>query len=444
MFAVPGHAAVNGIIVALSGGLDSSVLLHRLAALPVIQARGLRAVHVHHGLHPEADAWAAHCSATCSALGVRLTVRRVAVERDSGLGLEGAARASRHAAFADVLGKDEVLALAHHRDDQAETFLLRALRASGPDGLAAMRPWRRFAAGWMWRPLLAHPRTRLEAWARMQGMAWIEDPANADPAHARTLLRTTVLPLLRQRWPGADAAFARSALLCAEASDLLAEHDAAALGDLQGNAAQSAAEDALSDALGDSTLPIVPLQALPVAQRARLLRSWITRLDLPPLPASAVDAVSGMLDARGDGAAEYRWSDAIIRAWRGRLHALPLHAFTPLDGDWSQGWDGRVPLPLPLPGGGSFGLEGADGFDQPLRVHARRGGERIRLPGRGHSHALKHLLQDAGIPPWQRARIPLLSARDGHLLAAGDRIIDAGLHAWLQARDARLRWRDLA
>src|SRR5690606_29045284 len=127
------------------------------AARPALRGRGLRALHVHHGLHPDADAWAAHCEAACAALQVPLAVERVLVERASGLGLEAAARGARRAAFARALGEGEVLALAHHRDDQAETFLLRALRASGPDGLAAMRPWLRFAGGWMWRPLLEQP-----------------------------------------------------------------------------------------------------------------------------------------------------------------------------------------------------------------------------------------------------------------------------------------------
>ncbi|MEN1959594.1 tRNA lysidine(34) synthetase TilS [Luteimonas sp. MJ246] len=449
VFTVPDDGAGTAITVALSGGLDSSVLLHRLAALPAIRARRLRALHVHHGLHPDADAWAAHCSATCAALGVPLAVRRVAVERDSGLGLEGAARAARHAAFAEALGEDEVLALAHHQDDQAETFLLRALRASGPDGLAAMRPWRRFAAGWMWRPLLSLPRARLEAWARARDLAWIEDPANADPMHDRTLLRRTVLPLLRQRWPGADAALARSAALCAGAVDLLAVHDAAALDDLMATATETAGRAAVAgngdreDArIHHRTLPIAPLKTMPSAQRARLLRAWVGGLGLPPLPASAIQGIEGLLEARGDGAAACRWANACVRAWRDRLHAMPLQALVPLGPGWARPWDGRAPLPLP--GGGSLALEGAEAFDAPLHAHARRGGERIHLPGRTHSHALKQLLQDAGIAPWQRARMPLLSHASGRLLAAGDGIVDASLQVWLEARGARLRWRDMA
>ena len=131
----------RAVLVGFSGGLDSSALLHLLARAPAPLHNGLRAIHVHHGLHPQADAWARHCQSTCEAWSIPLRVVRVEVAR-SGTGPEAAARAARHAAFAAELHDDEVLALAHHRDDQAETFLLRALRASGPDGLAAMRPWR--------------------------------------------------------------------------------------------------------------------------------------------------------------------------------------------------------------------------------------------------------------------------------------------------------------
>src|SRR5690606_29286454 len=121
VFALPDDAAATAVIVALSGGLDSTVLLHGLAAQPAIRRRGLRALHVHHGLQAEADAWASHCQALCSSLAVPLEIRRVEVRRGGGDGLEAAARAARHAAFATVLGEGEVIALAHQRDDQAET-----------------------------------------------------------------------------------------------------------------------------------------------------------------------------------------------------------------------------------------------------------------------------------------------------------------------------------
>lgn len=409
-----------------SGGLDSTVLLHLLAADARVRHAGLRAIHVHHGLHPDADDWAARCQALCDALAVPLTVVRVAVERNSKLGVEGAARAARHTAFAQALGDGDILALAHHQDDQAETFLLRALRGSGVDGLAAMRRWRRHGHGWLWRPLLDLPRAALLDWARSKQLEWIDDPGNAEDGFDRNFLRHRVVPLLRQRWPQADAALARSATLSAEAADLLAAEDGAAL-------------TAVSTA--PATLAVDALLALPGERRARVLRRWVDGLGLPPLPATGLRMIeSRLLHARADAQPRFDWSSARIERWRNLLHATLRPA--PWPPDWTQVWDGSAPLRLP--DGGQLALVGAAGFDAPLQVRGRHGGERLTLPGRRHSHALKHLLQDAGLPPWHRAALPLLVAADGELLAAGDRILSARMQAWLTASGARLRWSPLA
>lgn len=419
---IPAPGAPRPVLAGFSGGLDSTVLLHLLAANASLHD-GLRAIHVHHGMHPEADHWADHCRSACAALGVGLQVVRVDVARDRGDGPEAAARAARHDACAAHLREGEVLALAHHRDDQAETFLLRALRASGPDGLAAMRAFRRYAGGWLWRPLLDTPRAALLAYAQANGLQWIEDSSNADPRFDRNFLRTAVLPMLQERWPHAAAAFARSAALCGEAVALLDAEDARAL-------AAAMTDDACA-------LDARTLAALPPARRARVLRRWITSLDLPPLPANGVAQLeAGVLEARPDGSAMFAWSGACLRRWRDRLHAGIERP--PLPADWVREWDGAVPLALP--GGGVLALQGGQRLPAPVRVHARRGGERIALPGRAHSHALKHLLQEAGIPPWQRSHLPLLSSADGTVLAAGDRIVSATLAGWLQAHGARLCW----
>lgn len=420
-----GTDAASPVCVAFSGGLDSAVLLHRLASDPLQRERGLRAVHVHHGLHADADAWSAHCKDACAALGVPLDVRRVTVDRDAGLGPEAAARAARRAAFADVLGDDEVLALAQHRDDQAETFLLRALRASGPEGLAAIRPWRRFARGWMWRPLLETPRARLHVWAEAHGLRWIEDPGNADLALDRNFLRHRVLPLLRERWPQATAAFAQSAALSADAADLLAAHDPGLLATVR-------------EEVGHG-LSVQRLRALAPTKRARVLRHWVATLGWPPLPADAIATIETQLLAAAvaaDRSPAHAWHGVEIRRWHDALHAVdPRHA---LPEGWSCDWDGRAPLALP--NGDRLALTGIDGFPSPLRVQARVGGERIRLPDRGHHHTLKHVLQDHGIPPWERARLPLLATRGGDLLAVGDTIRSDAFDQWLGAVGADLAW----
>ncbi|MGH8085031.1 MAG: tRNA lysidine(34) synthetase TilS [Lysobacter sp.] len=433
------------LCVGFSGGLDSTVLLHALAAVPATWARGLRAWHVHHGLHADAERWAAHCEAVCAALTVPLTVTRVEVPRDGGHGPEAAARQARYASFREGLADGEILVFAHHRDDQAETFLLRAMRASGPDGLGAMRDWRRLGRGHLWRPLLGVARASLETYADGHGLRWIEDPSNADASFDRNFLRREVLPLLSERWPHAAAALARSAALCDEAAALLDADDAEAL-------AGVATDDPAS-------LSRARLSGLSPPRRARVLRHWIGMLGLPPLPANGVAQIeSALLAARPDAAASFEWRGAAIHSWRDLLHAGWVQ--NPLPLDWRVEWDGVAPLELP--GGGRLGLlaiatyalkevplgdvapttasGAARGFGRSLVVHARRGGERIVLPGRDHGHSLKQVLQQRAVPPWQRTCLPLLSTMDGELLAAGDRICSAGFERWLREHDARLQW----
>ncbi|HEY0333984.1 MAG TPA: tRNA lysidine(34) synthetase TilS [Stenotrophomonas sp.] len=413
--------APGPVLVGYSGGLDSTVLLHLLAQHPDYRQAGLRALHVDHGLHPDASRWRAHCRSLCETWGITLEMREVTVHRDRGLGLEGAARLARHAAFESVLHAGEWLALAQHRDDQAETFLLRALRASGSEGLAGMAAQRALGAGQLWRPLLDVPRSTLRGYAQAHGLSWIEDPSNDDDAHDRNFLRRHVLPLLRQRWPHADAALARSATLSGEASALLAAHDDELL-------------DAAVDGSGDS-LDLATLQSQAPAQRARMLRRWVAQRGHRPLPASGVAAIEGELLFGDDGAC-FAWAGSEIRRWRSQLHLRRPWPAWPAG--WQCHWDGRAPLALP--DGGSLVLIGAEAFDVPLIVRHRGGGERLRLPGHAQSHSLKHLLQQAGIAPWQRIAMPLLWDGHGQLQSAGDCLLSAAMAAWLQAHGAHLQW----
>lgn len=416
-------ASTSPLLVAYSGGLDSSVLLHALAADPGWRAQGLSAVHVHHGLQAAADEWTRHCEQQCLQWDIPLQVVRVQVAHDSGLGREAAARQARYDALAAQLPPDGVLVTAHHQDDQAETFLLRALRASGSEGLAAMAPWRRFHQGWHWRPLLATSRGALFAYARAHGMRWIEDASNADTDLDRNFLRHRVLPLLRERWPHADAAFARSAALSAESAQLLAQEDAQAL-----------ASSATSD---PQALSVPALLQLPRERRARVLRRWLSSLGLPALPAAGVRHVENdLLNAADDGEAEFHWSGAMLRRWRDILHAE--RETVGLASDWQLIWDSAQAITLPT--GDTLALACAHAWPRSIRITARQGGERLRLPGRAHTHELKKLLQQARIPPWERRRLPLLWDSDGELLAAGNRLLSARLDNWLREHAGELHW----
>jgi len=433
----PEPAAETGaVLVGLSGGLDSTVLLHWLSAQAAIRTTGLRALHVHHGLHADAERWAEHCGEFCRHLGVGLTIVRVDVRSDLGLGPEAAARDARHAAFAGHLQANETLALAHHRDDQAETVLLRLLRGSGSDGLAAMRDSRSFAAGRIWRPLLDTPRAELLDYASAHGLTWIEDPSNRDTRLDRNFLRHHVLPVLAERWPHAAAALAQSARWLEEDATMIDDEARRRLRDIAGDEPR--------------TLSVPALLLLEPAWRSRVLRCWRSSLGFAPWPESAHAVIEAqLLVARPDALPEYRWPGGLLRRWHDLLY---IHHERPsLPEDWCCEWDGLAPLALPtgdflalVPVGGASAptaTVGPEGPPTKYRVSARRGGERIRLPGRQHSHSLKHVLQEQGIPPWERARMPLLFAADGELLAAGDAIASARFDQYCRANGLRLHFR---
>ena len=427
-------AAPDGPLrVGFSGGLDSSALLHALAALPEARARGLAAIHVDHGLHADSAAWAEHCVALCAALQLPLTILRVHVTRDCGDGLEAAARTARYTAFAGALPAGGVLALAHHRDDQAETVLLKLLRGAGPEGLGGMRPLRAFAGGWLWRPLLDRPRRALAGYVAAHGLACIDDPANAEPGLARSFLRHTILPQLARHWPDPAQALAASAALCRDAAAHLEAEATAALAALQSDTAAG-----LDMADFDATsLDARGWCALPAALRGRVLERWLHALDLPaPTRTQRATLEHQLATARSDRVPRVAWPGAEVRAWRGRLYALPI-ALDPPDG-WKLDWNGA---PLALPGGGKIELQPRSlVLDPPLRVRQRRAGEHLQPASDPHTRTLHDLFQRWGVPPWRRGRCPLIEDADGHLLAVADlTCTDAG--AALFARlGARPRW----
>ncbi len=410
------------LLVGYSGGLDSTVLLHWLWRSAQAAGTPLRAIHVHHGLQPAADDWVRHCQQQCAALGIALAVHRVQVTREGGHGLEGAARLARRAAFTAELQAGETLALAQHQDDQAETFLLRALRGSGIDGLAAMTADSQLDGHRLWRPLLDVPRSTLQAYATTHGLQWIEDPSNGDDHADRNFLRLRVLPLLRQRWPHATAALAGSAAHSAQTRALLDEEDAELLAHLE---------------VAPRVLSLELLRQVAPERAARVLRAWVRRHGAAPLPSHVLrQARNELMVASADRQSQVRWQQHAIRQWRQHAYLLPAE-LPALPKNLQATWDGRAPLQLP--DGGQLRLLGTDGFEHPLHLRARQGGERIVLPGRTHSSALKDCLQREHLAPWRRAQLPLLFD-GGQLLAAADVVVSAPLQAWLQARNAQLQW----
>lgn len=401
-----------GVLAAYSGGLDSVVLLHVLSRLRDSGAiTQLRALHVHHGLQAVAGDWVRHCTAQCQRLGIELQVLRVQIDPADPAGPEGAARRERYAALRGAMGEGEVLATAHQLDDQAETFLMRALRGSGQRGLAAMRPLQAFGPGWLWRPLLVRSRAELEAHARAHDLQWIDDPHNADPRYERSWLRQQLTPLMRRRWPAATLNLARSAALSAEADDLLGE--------------LAAIDDAVCAVAGG--LSCVALLRLSPARRRNLLRMRVDALALPPPPHAVLLRLDDLLLASWDAVPLLHWPGGELRRYRDTLVMMaPLPAEP---GSWQCDWDGLGVLALPA-GCGELRSTGAGG--RSVQVRFAQGSERIVMRAGGPHRTLKHLFQEHAIPPWQRRRTPLVF--DGReLLWIGGLPAPGSADAWAKA-----------
>lgn len=431
----PALLQARQVLVGFSGGLDSTVLLHLLAELrrQGLLSAQLGALHVHHGLHPQADAWLLHCRAQAEALEVAWHECRVKVQLRPGDSPEAAARDARYAAFADSMQPGTVLALAHHADDQVETVLLHLLRGSGPRGLAGMPQQRALGPGLLCRPLLPVTRSQLLAWAKGKALQWIEDPANLDPGFTRNQLRHEVLPQLQRVAPGLQHSIARTAALAAEADELL----------------QVLAHDDLRAARTehDNQLLLTPLLQLSPARLRNVLRHWTGSL-LQRLQGSAIthaalqQSVATLVPARADATPVVAWGEGErrleLRRYRDRLYLIKPMPAVPACLDW----DPAQPLALPGVLGTLHcevnGQAPAAGSWPTLQVHFRSGGERLSRQGRP-GQSLKHLLQDAGVPPWLRPCVPLVSCQ-GQLLAAGDLLHGDDWPPQVPEKTARFRW----
>ena len=398
------HPHTRHLIVGYSGGLDSHVLLHLLATNRACwPGRTLAAVYVDHGLQTASVRWGEHCARTCHELDIPFRVLRIDAQPLPGESPEAAARRTRYAALAAALEPDAALLTAHHRDDQAETLLLQLLRGAGPHGLAAMPTASRLGPNWLLRPLLEVDRADLLAHALEHGLRWIEDVSNADTDFDRNYLRHRILPLLRERWPAVGRNLARSAQWCAETADWL---DADADADLARVAAQR-----------PDALHIPALRELGEPRQRNALRRWLRRLGLPvPDSQQLRHILHDALTAARDRQPCIRWPGGEVRRYRDMLHALP----PPPEHDARQTFIWRHETnaypPLDLPGLGTLRLRATFGeglraetlAGAALTIQFRQGGERFRPVGRHHGQELKKLLQEAGIPPWERDRLPLI------------------------------------
>jgi tRNA(Ile)-lysidine synthase len=403
------------LCVGLSGGRDSVVLLHALSAmvasveLPVT----LSAVHVHHGLSANADAWADFCASFCRQCAVPLLIVRVDVPRESGEGPEAAARRMRHGVFAECAA--DWLALAHHRDDQAETVLLNLLRGAGIAGAAGMlaeRPQPRGPS--LVRPLLDVPRTVLERYAAEHALRWMDDESNDDVHLRRNYLRHEVMPRLEEKFAGAVKSLGRAASHFAAASlllDELAAIDRAALASPSGRIGLPGF-NALSGARAGNLLRFAWTGAGFRAPDTRWIAEALRQL-------AATTALSETCLATADGE---------LHVYRGELHLIGHRPPVP---DCPVPWSGEAELPwaggrvrfVPVIGSGLRRTLLAAGA---LTLRARQGGERLQADAGRPRRSLRKLLQESAIPPWQRERLPLLWC-GGRLAWVGGLGIDTAL-----------------
>ena len=408
----------SGLCVALSGGLDSTVLLAGLAhARAASSLPPLRAAHVDHGLHPDSAAWSERSAVQAMGLGVPLVSVSVDARPAAGESPEAAARKARYAALAGCLEPGELLLTAHHADDQLETILLQWLRGGGLRSVAGMPAVAAFAAGWHARPLLGFSRTELHAWARESGLAWLEDPSNLDRRFDRNYLRLEVLPALRRRWPAAARTVGRVAVQAAEALEVEA---ALAASDL------AAVEDG-------SAISLERLRGLPEPRQRRVLRAWLRRAGLPlPSARTLAALLHDVTHAADDRVPCVNWRGARVYRYRGRLFGASgddAANSVPSGGTWHQGTAFDLgPLgSLEFRAAAGIGLSRAR-LPLELQVACRATGESFWPAGAGHSRPLRKWLQQRGVLPWLRPRLPLVIAH-GEIVAIGDLAYGHGLHA---------------
>ena len=354
------------LAVGLSGGVDSVVLLHVLHGLAPHFGYKLSAVHINHGLSPNAGDWQRFCSAFCHELGMPFKAVRVQVKRQ-GHGLEAAAREARRAAFMKA-GADAI-AFAHHLDDQAETVLFNLLRGAGLEGARGMPAIGTLGGRKLLRPLLDVPREEIRAYAAAHLLAWIEDESNEDEALTRNFIRRRVGPLLATRFPRWKENLARSARHFADAG-----LDARAM-----------------------------------------LRAYLKQRGLrAPSEAKLVE----MLKQLGGGGSRVsvRHDGVDLRVFRGELKVLKSGKEKVFK---SLAWNGESRLALPgLDGELRFrrvrgqGIDSAQLKGKSVQIRLRSGGERLRIDARRPRRTLKNLFQEAGVPPWERERLPLIFCGD--------------------------------
>lgn len=419
----------KNVIIAYSGGVDSHVLLH-LAASHVDLKPRVTAIYVDHGLQLEAKGWAGHCQTVAYDLGVKFKCLAVKIKRTAGQSLEELARDARYQALKTILGCDDVVLFAQHREDQMETVLLQLFRGAGVQGLSAMPQTMAFGAGTLIRPFLDVSKQEINDYAVKNKLCWVEDPSNKSDEFDRNFLRNQIVPQLKQKWPALDKTVARSARHCASAHQLT----------------ESVAEELLNQVRGKSgqVLSIVRLLALDDSKQYLVVRQWFKCQNLKMPSEKRVQSIlNEVVKAKAEAHPEIKTQAYCIRRYRGELFCIQPTGFDGLPAELQ--WVAGVKQLLLSDGSklelleSSIGIPKAVWESAEVKVRFRQGAEKISLPGRVGRHTLKNLYQEKAIPPWQRGKIPLLYLNN-KLAAVADLWVDSNYFSDRNEPCYRIGW----
>ena len=402
----------NKIVLALSGGMDSRVLLDLLHRYQNENSISCLAVHVHHGLSANADSWVQQCQKWCVDAGIELAVEYVELSLQ-GQSLEECAREARYQALAKHLNSGDILLTGQHSDDQLETFLLALKRGSGPKGLSAMAKQMPFKGATLIRPLLDISREQIAQYAHANALQWVDDESNQDTRFDRNFIRHQITPVLKQRWPHIHSAVQRTSELCAEQEALLEE------------LLSSTLASAMS---GDGSLSIEFLAQQSERVRTQLIRMWFTYMGLKmPSRDHLAKVWQEVAITRQDANPVLNLSGGQVRRFTERLYWVNSVEDVTC---WQSSVQLNQSVILPDELGslklvnsvqGNLSLQALQ--TAPLRIIFDPEGLSAHPVGRGHSRKLKKLFQEYGVPSWLRRRLPILICGD-QVVAIANLFID--------------------
>ncbi len=406
------------LLIAYSGGIDSHVLLDAAVAL---WRQGLiaqpKALHFNHRMQSISDQWQAHCEALCRDYQIPIVCQRASQnETEKPLASELDARNARYQFFESELQKDQLLLMAHHQDDQAETLLFRLIRGTGVNGMAGMQAIRQLGEGQLGRPLLDIPREMIESYAKQHQLHWIEDPSNQATHYDRNFIRHQLLPLIQQRWSKANKNIAQFAQLASEQNEILEA---------------MAKQDLMAVCQTKQRPHIDQLLHLPLARMKNLLHYWLKQLSGKSASHQEIMQIIQQLKSchdREDRKITIKAANGWLREFKKELYFCATDEPQPLT--QAVAWSAlNQPvtlfaeyqmhcIPNAQASEPSFGLRPPKA-EEKVSIRPRIGGEKVRLAGQAHHSSLKKVFQASKLPPWKRKWLPIVYYNDSIAVIPG-------------------------